>query len=303
VRPPAARRAALPRAPSLRPSDLRLLLKPKIASLSALVGGAGFHLRAPERIGSASLLHTLAGITLLAAAAAALNQLIERRLDARMVRTAGRPLPSGRMSPAQALALGIALAAGGILILRSAGSLAASLGALSLLIYLFAYTPLKRRTPLAIAVGAVSGAIPPLIGWTAAGGGLDPMGGFLFLVLFVWQVPHFLAIARIHREDYARAGFRVCPREGAGGAWIVGGCLALLLAGLAPVAMGWMGAGHGTASLALGLGLLAFGIDAAARRSIPAARRLLAASLIYIPAFFLVLLSSAAASSGMAAGR
>jgi protoheme IX farnesyltransferase len=280
-----------------------LLLKPKIALLEAFVGGAGFYLRAPDRLGSPVLLHALLGIALLAAGAAALNQLIERRLDARMARTAGRPLPAGRVSLGEALALGTALTAAGLLILRPASTLAACLGALSLLVYLLAYTPLKRRTPLAIAVGAVSGAIPPVIGWTAAGGGLELEAGFLFLILYVWQVPHFLAIARIHRDDYARAGFRVVPAERAGGAWIVGGCLALVLAGLVPPAMGWTGAGHGAALVVLGLGLLAFGIDAAARSSIPAARRLLAASLVYIPAIFLVLLISAATSGTGAAGR
>jgi protoheme IX farnesyltransferase len=273
--------------------DYHLLFKSRIAAFVALATAAGFYLGAAGPVDGRLLFHTLFGTALLSAAASTLNQLIERRLDARMVRTRDRPLPAGRISPAEALCLGSSLAVIGLADLALAvHPLPALLGGFTLLSYVFAYTPLKPRTHLSTLVGGVPGALPPVIGWAAVRGEVGPEALSLFAILFLWQLPHFLAIARIYREDYARAGFPVLtvadPDGRATGRAIVVNCLALLLAGLLPAFLRLTGVASFFGALALGLVLLGFGVDAAFRHGPEPARRLLWASLAYLPSLLII---------------
>jgi len=234
--------------------------------------------------------HALVGAALVAAGASALNQWSEREVDARMRRTRDRPLPAGRLQPGEVLVLGIASAAGGVVYLAAtlASALAAVVAALTLLTYIFVYTPLKRRTPLNTLVGAIPGALPPVIGWTAVRGSVGAEAGALFAVLFLWQVPHFLAIAWIYREDYGRAGLcmlsSVDAEGGATGRQMIVYCLALLAASLMPAVVGGAGPVYLAGALILGIGFLAHAIGFSLRRSTARARGVLRASLIYLPA-------------------
>jgi len=234
--------------------------------------------------------HALVGAALVAAGASALNQWSEREVDARMRRTRDRPLPAGRLQPGEVLVLGIASAAGGVVYLAAAlaSALAAVVAALTLLTYVLVYTPLKRRTPLNTLVGAIPGALPPVIGWTAVRGSVGAEAGALFAVLFLWQVPHFLAIAWIYREDYGRAGLCMLPSvdpEGtATGRQMIVYCLALVAASLMPVEVGGAGPVYLAGALILGIGFLAYAVGFSLRRSTERARGVLRASLIYLPA-------------------
>ena len=205
-----------------------------------------------------------------------------------MERTRGRPLPSGRISPDSALAFGVACSVAGLAVLAfGANGLAAGLAAVTLVSYLFIYTPLKPRSALCTLVGAVPGALPPLIGWAAARGELGIHAWPLFFILFLWQLPHFLAIAWTWREDYARAGFRMLPvldpEGGSTGRQIVLYCVALIPVSLLPAAMGSFGWFYFLAALVSGLGFLGCGWAAARSRSRPSARRLFFASILYLP--------------------
>lgn len=194
------------------------LLKPRVSSLVVVTTAAGFYLASGTPVDSWGLVCTVLATALLAGGSVCLNQVLERNEDARMHRTAGRPLPAGRVSVLSATVYGLSLIVAGTLVLAFMLSLSpAILGLTSSLIYLLAYTPLKRQTPLCTTVGALPGAIPPLIGWTAAGGELTVKAWILFGILFLWQYPHFLAIAWIHREDYRRAGFKMLPLVDASG--------------------------------------------------------------------------------------
>ena len=208
------------------------------------------------------LLKTLGGTTLVAAGSMALNQYLEREGDGRMRRTENRPLPSRRMGPNTALAFGILLATAGLFFLASAVNfLSAFLAASTLLIYLYAYTPLKRKTPWCTLVGAVPGAIPPMLGWAAVRGELGVEAWSLFLILFVWQVPHFYAIAWIYREDYARAGFQMLSVVDSSGEkigrQIMIYSLLLCLASFLPALVGRSGLLYYLSALLLGIWLLA----------------------------------------------
>src|SRR5437899_1223393 len=188
------------------------LFKARLTLLVLLTTLVGFYLGSRGRVDYLLMLHTVVGTALVAAGAAALNQLLERDYDAKMRRTRNRPLPSGRMQPQSVLIIGGACAGGGMIYLAFAVNLLTSvIGAVTLVSYLFVYTPLKRRTWLNTAIGAVPGALPPLMGWTAARGELSGEGWALFAILAFWQLPHFLAIAWMYREDYARAGFKMLP--------------------------------------------------------------------------------------------
>jgi protoheme IX farnesyltransferase len=231
----------------------------------------------------------LLGTALAAAGTIALNQYMERDLDARMHRTRHRPLPDGRLRPSAALAFGVGITAAGLLYLTFLSSpIGALLAALTVASYLFAYTPLKRRSSLSTAVGAVPGALPPMIGWVAARGRLGVEAWILFAVLFLWQIPHALAIARLHRDDYARAGIRflpvIDPDGRRTGPPVVAHCLALLIVGVLPSLIGLAGSIYFFGAFLLGVVFLGCGIDLAFARSVPAARRLLLASLVYLPA-------------------
>jgi protoheme IX farnesyltransferase len=238
---------------------------------------------------------TLIGTAMVAGGAGALNQWLERSRDGVMRRTANRALPSGKLSSTEALAFGIGLACLGIvLLLVAANGLAAAVALATLVLYVFVYTPLKVRTTLNTAIGAIPGALPPVIGWAAGTGRLGVEAWALFLIVFLWQFPHFLAIAWIHRADYERAGFRmITGRDSAGtvtGCHAVSYALVLIPAGLLPAAVGLAGPIYFAGALLLGIYYLGeallFWRDAADVR----ARRLLRASFVYLPAILFLLL-------------
>src|ERR1700758_4994209 len=196
-------------------SDYWALTKPEVNFLILITTFAGFYLgcaNAGREFSFLGLFNTLLGTLLVASGTATLNQYIERKFDAQMRRTSRRPLAAGRLEPSAVLAFGVLLSVAGCIYLAVAESVLASLLALlTLLSYLFLYTPLKRRTPLCVLVGAFPGAMPPLIGWAAASGRLNAEAWLLYAILFLWQFPHFMAIAWMYREDYARAGYEVLP--------------------------------------------------------------------------------------------
>src|SRR5437762_13015025 len=199
-------------------SDLAELVKARLTLLVLLTTAVGFYLGSESPIDYRALFHTVLGTAAAAAGAAALNQWWERRADALMHRTKGRPLPAGRMSPVQALALGAALSFFGVVYLAIVcNALSAALTAITIVIYIFAYTPLKRTSTANTAVGAIPGAIPPMIGWAAARGDIGPGAWSLFIIVFLWQMPHFFAIAWMCREDYLRAGFRMISIDDSSG--------------------------------------------------------------------------------------
>src|ERR1700676_3971103 len=195
--------------------DYWTLTKPEVNFLIALATLTGFYLGCPTHPQGFPfwlLIHTLLGTLLVASGTGTLNQYIERRFDARMRRTARRPLAAGRLKPSVVLGFGVALSVVGSTFLAIAvNALASALAIVTLLSYLFLYTPLKRKTPLCVLVGAFPGAVPPLIGWAAASGRLSPEAWALYAALFLWQFPHFMAIAWMYREDYFRAGYLVLP--------------------------------------------------------------------------------------------
>ncbi len=240
------------------------------------------------------LLHVLVGTALVAAGANALNMLLEREADGKMPRTENRPLPAGRLTPAEALALGVVLSAvGTAYLIFLVNPLAASLAAISLGTYLFVYTPLKSRTSLSTFVGAVTGALPPMIGWAAAGNGLGTGAWVLFLILFFWQMPHFLAIAWKYRDDYASAGYRMLtvddPDGSATGRQVIVQTLALLVVTVVPAITGMAGPIYLTGALALGAGFLAVGYLFSIRPTKLSARRLFLFSNLYLPALLILL--------------
>ncbi|MGH9748336.1 MAG: heme o synthase, partial [Candidatus Polarisedimenticolia bacterium] len=288
----AARREASPADPGIRGPgrwrDYLELTKPRVTTLVLVTTAVGFHV-AGGMARAGRLLDVLLGTLLVAAGTSALNQWAERDADARMLRTRGRPLPAGRLSPRRALlfAAGISILGLAILALRVNG-LSALLAAATLASYIGVYTPLKRRTSLATLVGAVPGALPPLIGWTAATGSIDLGGILLFAILFVWQLPHSLAIALLYRDDYARGGFRllpvVDPEGGATGRRILANAFVLLPVSLAPSVLGIAGTAYFAGALILGLGLLGCTIPVVRLGTARAARRVLLASVVYLPA-------------------
>jgi heme o synthase len=263
------------------------LTKPRITWLILMSTGIGFWAGGGSGWSLFTLLHTLLGTGLLASGTAVLNQWYERDTDAIMLRTKRRPLPTGRVSANGALAFGAALALAGFLELWLAVNLlAALLGALTLATYLLAYTPLKRRSPLCTTVGAFPGAMPPLIGYAAATGNLDAHAWVLYGILFLWQFPHFLSIAWIYREDYARGGLAMLPGDDATAGQIFLSSLLLI-----PVSLvaggGWL-----YSAGALVLGLVYFGAAARAARELTRvrARQLLLASVTYLPLLYMFML-------------
>ena len=281
---------------AVRLADLVELTKPGITLMVVLTAGLGFLLaRGEARLPWLLLVHTLAGTGLVSAGASALNHVLEREVDARMRRTAERPLPAGRLDPDVALLFGVGLAVAGLLELALAVNLlTALLGALALAGYVFAYTPLKRVSSLNTVVGAVPGAIPPLMGWAAVRDGLDPGAWALFGILFLWQMPHFLAIAWLCRADYASAGLPMLTVHDPEGSRTARQVLlygaALVPISLLPAVQGLLGVPYFLGALLLGLAYLGFGVDFARRRSTPAARRLMLASILYLPALLAVML-------------
>jgi len=270
------------------------LVRPRLGVLVLFTVAVGWLLAGGEEADVRSLVYALIGTGLLFAGASALNQVLERQRDALMPRTANRPLAAGRLQPVEGAALGGLLSAGGLGFLLALNQpLAAGLGAFALVTYVYVYTPLKEWTPLSTLVGAVPGAVPPLIGWAAARGSLAPGALALFLVVFFWQVPHFLAIAWIYRDQYARAGIRVIPAldpQGVEtGKQMVRYTLALILASLMPFLLGIGGWLSGTGALVLGAIFLSRSFAFARAPSTQRARQVLRMSLLYLPVLILLL--------------
>lgn len=274
-----------------RLADYAALVKPRITALVVLTTYVGYHLGAAEPAGWSYVLHLLLGTGLVCGGTSTLNQVWERDRDARMQRTRRRPLPAARIGVAEALVFGAALSVVGLAELALfVNRLAAAVAAFTLATYIFVYTPLKPRTWLCTAVGAVPGALPPVIGWTGARGELDAGGWTLFAILFAWQLPHFYALAWMYRDDYARGGFRVLSvidPEGRGTRReILAWSAALLPLSLGPVALHLAGPVYLAGALALGVAFLAFAVQMALGRTAPHALRLFLASIVYLPALF-----------------
>jgi protoheme IX farnesyltransferase len=273
-------------------SDYWALTKPEVNFLILITTFVGFYLAPASdgRFSFAGLFNTLLGTLLVASGTGTLNQYFERKFDAQMRRTARRPAAAGRLTPSAVLTFGTVLAMTGSIYLAIAVNLLAStLAALTLLTYLFAYTPLKRKTPMCVVVGAIPGAMPPLIGWAAASGRLNIEAGILYATLFLWQFPHFMAIAWMYREDYDRAGYLVLPKGNARVPFVI---METLLPLLALVAISIMhsptrhAATFHCAGALLGTGFTYFGWVFVFERSRVAARRLLAASIVYLPLLY-----------------
>jgi protoheme IX farnesyltransferase len=273
--------------------DLLLLAKPRLSGLVVLTTAGGVVL-APERIGVARAIVTIAGTAAVVGAANALNCYLERDVDARMRRTRDRPLPAGRVEPFVALALGILIPVFALPILAMAASpLTALLAFVALAVYVGVYTPMKRRSTLALFVGAVPGAIPPLMGWTAVTGRLDAGGVALFALLFAWQLPHFLAISIYLAEDYARGGLRVFALvhgERATRGWIAASSVLLLAASLALVPLGLAGLAYGVVAAAAGAALVAGAVAGLGRSGGRWARNLFLGTLAHLTLLFAALL-------------
>ena len=278
-------------------SDYWALTKPEVNFLILITIFAGFYLASATdgQFPFARLFNTLLGTLLVASGTGSLNQYLERKFDAQMSRTARRPAAAGRLRPSAVLAFGTALAVTGSIYLATAVNLLASmLATLTLLTYLFVYTPLKRRTPLCTLVGAFPGAMPPLIGWAAASGNLTLQAWTLYGLLFLWQFPHFMAIAWMYRQDYDRAGYLILPHDGTARARFVNCQTLLPLLALAPLSLlpGLAGASrtfYWIGALFLSFGFLYYGMQFVLYKSGSAARRLLAASIIYLPLLFVLI--------------
>jgi protoheme IX farnesyltransferase len=270
------------------------LTKPRITFLIVLTSAAGFALASQGRVDYTGLVRAMVGIALLSSGIATINQYMERDLDALMRRTANRPLPSGRLLPWEALAFGLGLTAGAEVYLAVlVNPLTGLLGLTVIAGYLFGYTPLKTRTSLSTMVGAFPGAVPPLIGWAAARGSIGLEAWVLFAILFLWQFPHFLAIAWMYREDYSRAGILMLPVLEPDGRvtsqQIVIYTVLLLPVSLLPAALGISGRVYLYGAIGLGLLFLYSSVRAAVSKSRQEARRLLLASVIYLPLLFILM--------------
>jgi heme o synthase len=267
--------------------DYLELTKPRITLMVGVTALVGFVMASPGAVSLSRLLAALAGTGLVAAGASVLNMVLERDVDARMRRTRTRPLPAGRLRPTEALAFGLLLTAVGLAeLLWLSGPTAALVAFVTWTSYVLVYTPLKRKTSLATLVGAVPGALPPVIGWAAARGQVEPGAVVLFTILFLWQVPHFLAIAWIYRDDYAEGGLPMLPVLDVDGRLTgrqtVVHSLALLLVSLAPVAAGMAGTVYLVGALLLDVALTAMAVRFAVHRSLKTARGLFFMSLVYL---------------------
>jgi protoheme IX farnesyltransferase len=264
------------------------LTKPRITAMVLLTVCVGYAIAPHAATPPMALLHVLIGAALSCSGAGALNQLIERETDSVMGRTRFRPLPSHRVSPWQALAIGVTLALGGVAYLLAAtNGLTAGVDAATLIGYLFLYTPLKRVTPHSTLVGAIPGALPPVMGWTAATNQIGAGAAILFAILFLWQIPHFLAIGRMYREDYARGGFPMLvvvdgSQEIAGHQMVVY-ALVLIPVSLLLAPLGLAGGVYFTSALVAGLAYVAAALRAARDPGVRAARALLIASVLHLP--------------------
>lgn len=277
-------------------ADFISLTKPRLNLLVVATSAAGYYLGAPGVPEAGPMLQVAAGTALVAAGAAVLNQVVERDTDALMRRTRGRALPDGRVLPGDARLFGIVVSAAGLALLAAQPRLiAAGLALATLIIYLAIYTPLKRRTPLATLVGAVPGALPPLIGWTASHGSIAFGGAALFAIVFFWQIPHFMAIAWMYRDDYAKAGFPMLPvidpAGGRAGRQAVAYAAALIPVSAVPTFAGVSGSAYLVVAMGLGIGLLGLAIGFAAARTDQSARRLFFGSIAYLPISWIAMIA------------
>ena len=275
-------------------ADFFELAKPRIVLMVLVTAFVGFYVGSEKIPDYLRLLQMLFGTALAAGGTLALNQFVERDTDAMMQRTRRRPLPDGRVQPREALWFGALITMAGLVYLALAVNLqSAWVTALITLSYLLLYTPMKRKSSLCMLVGAVPGALPPVIGWVAARGDFKVDAWVLFAIMFLWQVPHTLAIARLYREDFAKAGIQFLPvidPEGAStNRQIISHCAALLAVSLLPTLLGLAGAVYFTVAFVLGVGFLVSGISLAMESTPSGARRLLFASLIYLPVLLLVM--------------
>ena len=278
-------------------ADYLALTKPRLNFLVVATSAAGYYLGGTGSADLVSMAEAVAGTALVASGAAALNQLYERDTDALMRRTRLRPPPAGRVAPADARIFGLALSGAGLLLLATrANWLSAALALATLLIYLVIYTPMKRRTPMATLVGAVPGALPAIIGWTASHGVISYGGAALFAIVFLWQIPHFMAIAWLYRDDYGKAGFPMLPvidpegrRAGRQAVWYAA---ALVPVSLAPAYIGLAGTAYFASALVLGVALLALAVRFSAARSDGAARALFFGSITYLPLIWIIMIGN-----------
>jgi heme o synthase len=278
-----------------RLEDLAALTKIRLNTLVVATTAGGYYMAAPQTIDLASLAVTCLGTALVASGASAINQVDERETDRLMNRTKSRPVAEGRIGPAEGRALALGFSAAGLLVLRLGSTTTAAMVALvTLVTYAMIYTPLKRRTSLATVIGAVPGALPPLIGWSAAGGSLAGAAPWsLFLLMFLWQLPHFLAIAWMYREDYARAGLPMLPVVDPRGV-LTSRQAVLWAATLVPVSelpflLGLAGPSYAVGALVLGISQLAMAFRFMAHRTDGNARGLFYASITYLPLLWILM--------------
>jgi protoheme IX farnesyltransferase len=277
-----------------RALDYLMLVKPRVVVMVLAVTMAGFYMGTVGTPDWAHLFHLLVGVAFAAGGTLALNQYMEREEDALMQRTQSRPLPDGRIQPFPALCFGVGITVGGLLYLTvMVHALAGFVTALTACSYLFWYTPLKLKTSLCSVIGAVPGALPPVTGWVTAHGAFSGEVWVLFAILYLWQLPHSLAIAWLYREDYARAGFKLLPVIHPDGhstvRQIIINCFALLAVGQLPTLVGLTGPVYFVAAFLLGLVFLGYGMRMALRPTAEATRWLVYASLLYLPLIFLLM--------------
>lgn len=282
--------------PRGRVSDYYELTKPRVVLMVLVTTLAGFYLGGRTGFDLTLALNLLAGTALAAGGTLALNQYVERDIDAIMERTRRRPLPDLRMRPAEALIFGVIATVGGLIyLLLATNLLCAAVTVAITIVYLGVYTPLKRYTWLCNIIGAIPGALPPVAGWAAARGNLGWEPIILFAIMFLWQLPHTMAVARLYRTDYERAGIHLLPQNNARGGnasnpIVIAGSLGLIAVGIIPTMLGFAGISYMVIASALGVWMLAFGIAMVrAPGNSKAARRLLLASLVYLPIVLLVL--------------
>jgi heme o synthase len=286
---------ALPAARS-RATDFVALAKPRLNLLVVASALAGYVMAGGEILDAIRVVCTVAGTALVAGGASAFNQVIERVPDSLMRRTRMRPVPDGRLQPFESVAFGLVLSVIGLAVLATeVNLLSAAVALATLLTYALIYTPLKRRTSFATVIGAIPGALPPVIGWAAARGSLSQGAWVLFAIVFLWQLPHFLAIAWLYREDYARAGFPMLPviepdgRSTARQALFY--CAALLPVSLAPTLVGMTNTVYFVSALGLGLLFLGLTLKFARTRAVADARRLFFGSIIYLPILWILMIA------------
>lgn len=272
-----------------RIADYFMLTKPELTFLSVVTALGGFYLAADGVLPVVLMLHALVGTALVGGGAGALNQYIERDYDALMKRTENRPLPSGRLLPEKVLLFGILLSVGGIAqILLFVNSLTALLAGITLVTYLFLYTPLKRITPLSTILGGVPGALPPVMGWTAVRNEITIEAWALFAILFLWQMPHFYSLAWMYRKDYERAGYRMITVGDPGGRitsrQILLYCVVLIPASLLLSIVAGLGVAYSVGALVAGVLFLMTAVHLYRTKTNASARRVFFASLLYLPA-------------------